>query len=162
MCKALGSIPSERKMPLSVRQSSCGASEEESREAEPNLTVACSLPIITVDLSRPELKVQDGLSPSWLPHTVRKCRGPCPPRRTGIKGATVWVFGGSSPMSPSSAGKERFDDFGLRGIRPITEALEVCPMPFPTPPFSTCFHILQEDQGESSKSRLSQEQRFFN
>lgn len=63
MCKALGSIPSERKMPLSVRQSSCGASEEESREAEPNLTVACSLPIITVDLSRPELKVQDGLSP---------------------------------------------------------------------------------------------------
>lgn len=115
MCKALGSIPSERKMPLSVRQSSCGASEEESREAEPNLTVACSLPIITVGLSRPELKVQDGLSPSWLPHTVRKCRGPCPPRRTGVKGATVWVFGGSSPCPLPQQGKDGLMTSGCGG-----------------------------------------------
>jgi hypothetical protein len=47
---------------------------------------------------------------------------------------------------------------GFGGIKPITETLGV----YLTPPFSTCFQILQEDQGESSKFRLSQEQKFFN
>lgn len=73
-----------------------------------------------------------------------------------------WV--GSSPMLLflSSSGGGLFDACRLWGVRPITEALGVCLMPFATPPFSTCFQILQEDQGESSKSRLSQEQKFFN
>lgn len=30
------------------------------------------------------------------------------------------------------------------------------------PPFSICFRRLQEGQGESSESRLSQKQKFFN
>lgn len=47
---------------------------------------------------------------------------------------------------------------GFGGIKPIMEA----PGAYLMPPFSTCFQILQEDQGESSMSRLSQEQKFFN
>lgn len=135
MCKALGSIPSKREVPLSVRQSSCGASERESRggRTQPHQSPTPP-PIITGDLSRPELKVQEGLSPSRLPHTVRKCRGSCSPRRTGLKEANlgIWWEAATCPLL-SSSGQGRFDAFRLWGIRPITEPLEVYPMPFPTP-----------------------------
>lgn len=71
---------------------------------------------------------------------------------------------GSRALSTFSAvlGRGPFDACQLRGIKPITEALGAYMTPFLRPPFSTCFQILQEDQGESSKTRLSQEQKFFN
>lgn len=51
---------------------------------------------------------------------------------------------------------------GFGGIKPIMQATGGLSNALSDTPFSTCFQILQEDQGESSKSRLSQEQKFFN